>query len=741
MLHWLTEQSHWPWLLELACKSLALLALAWLLTQCLQRASAAARHLVWSVALLCLLALPLLSLALPAWRVEWLSAVWTPAAATATNEEPRAVAPVAETSWSVASPAVAVAPLAAATKPSLPPAPSAPLRLLNQANRWLAWLTWPRLLLGLWLLGVGAVLARLAVGTGCVWWLTRRAQPVTESAWLTLTEQVAARLGLRQRVPLLRSAQVEMPMTWGAWRAVVLLPTEAENWPAECRNIVLLHELAHIKRRDCLTQLLAQLACALYWFNPLVWLAARRLRVERELACDDYVLAVGTKASDYAAQLVGFAGNFQTTSPLAPVTVGMACSHLESRVRAILDPAAKRRHLNVLSTLSLTLLVGVLVLPLAMLQPWTRAQAERRFSAASATALVADAGLADAGLPSTALMTGGMTAATTAGTTAALTSESSPQTAHTADALEPLSPSSALAESHAVAVVPEAAAPAPVANVAPVQEPRPAANPQASPAPSKELTVEQIIQMKVHNVTPEFGESIRRAGFENVSVNQLVELRVHGIDEAYLKEVRNWGFDKATLRDIVHLRVAGVTPTYLASLKQAGYDNLTINKVATLKLHGITPEYIANLRQLGFDKLSADKVAAFKIHGIDEAFIKQAQAMSSEKLSADDLLQLKISGFTPAYAQSLKALGFDNVPLRKLSELRLHGVSEDYIREMRGLGFENLTVNQLLQLRIHGVTADYVKKLRAAGFKNVSVNQLLDLRIHGVDDILLKGNR
>src|SRR6185503_13599152 len=111
-------------------------------------------------------------------------------------------------------------------------------------------------------------------------------------------------LGVRQPVRLERSAQATMPLTWGAWRPILLLPAEADNWSPARRRMVLLHELAHIRRWDWLTQMLAHAACAVYWFNPLVWLAARQMRIERERACDDLVLAAGAKASDYAEELL-----------------------------------------------------------------------------------------------------------------------------------------------------------------------------------------------------------------------------------------------------------------------------------------------------------------------------------------------------------------------------------------------------------------------------------------------------
>ena len=109
-------------------------------------------------------------------------------------------------------------------------------------------------------------------------------------------QEARDRLRLRRPVRLLQSADNPMPLTWGWWRPVVLLPADAANWPSERRRIVLLHELAHAKRWDCLTQTVARMVCALYWINPLVWLAAQRMCVERERACDDLVLNSGCRA-------------------------------------------------------------------------------------------------------------------------------------------------------------------------------------------------------------------------------------------------------------------------------------------------------------------------------------------------------------------------------------------------------------------------------------------------------------
>ena len=138
-----------------------------------------------------------------------------------------------------------------------------------------------------------------------------------------------------------------MPLTWGWIRPVVLLPGDAEGWPTERRRVVLLHELAHVKRLDCLTQQLAQLSCAVYWFNPLFWWASMRMMVERETACDDLVLLSGVRPSEYAGHLLAVARERRTDRGVKTVAVAMARqANLERRLRTILDVEATPRRLS-----------------------------------------------------------------------------------------------------------------------------------------------------------------------------------------------------------------------------------------------------------------------------------------------------------------------------------------------------------------------------------------------------------
>jgi len=157
------------------------------------------------------------------------------------------------------------------------------------------------------------------------------------------------------------SDRIRTPMTWGILHPVIALPAEASTWTAERLRVVLLHEQAHIARHDFLTQLLAGVACAAYWFNPLVWVGAAAMRREREKACDDAVLRHGAKASDYAQHLLDLA----TSNRVPAMAVPMAqATHLESRIRAALNPAISRRipSRTMRASLALTAVCAVLVL-------------------------------------------------------------------------------------------------------------------------------------------------------------------------------------------------------------------------------------------------------------------------------------------------------------------------------------------------------------------------------------------
>lgn len=320
-----------PWLAPavwLVARATLLLAAAALAAALMRRRPAAARHLVWGLAMVSLLALPALSLVLPHWELAFVSV-------------------------DAIHPALLVPGARAAALAALP---------------------WGAIALALWAAGALIALVRLVVAQAAVLALAGRAGPIIGGEWRERMESAARELGVTRRVRLLRASGGAMPMTWGVLRPAVLLPAEADGWTAERQRVVLLHELAHVARRDCLWQLVASLGCALYWFHPGAWWAAHRMREEREQACDDRVLAAGTRASDYAGHLLAVARAFRPARLTAAAAVGMAArSQLEDRVVAVLDGARARDSVSARVALACAAAGALALLPLAAAAPSVRA--------------------------------------------------------------------------------------------------------------------------------------------------------------------------------------------------------------------------------------------------------------------------------------------------------------------------------------------------------------------------------
>ena len=127
------------------------------------------------------------------------------------------------------------------------------------------------------------MLIHLAIQRRSLKRLSRGASDVEDAEWKQLVAECARSMEVQRRVRLLRSRNRSMPMAFGTYRPAILIPAIADTWWHDRRRAVVLHELAHVARYDCLTQTLAFVACAIYWFHPGTWWTARRLRIEREL--------------------------------------------------------------------------------------------------------------------------------------------------------------------------------------------------------------------------------------------------------------------------------------------------------------------------------------------------------------------------------------------------------------------------------------------------------------------------
>ena len=352
-------------LIVFALRATVLLGAAFLATRLLRNGSAAFRHLVWTAAVAGVVALPVLSVVVPAWEVPVMTI-------TADLDSP--LAAVAETEQARST--VAALPSAAVTSPIAPaPTPAAPAAVVvsEPSPSVFARVSATTMMASLWLAVAALLLVRLAIANARVSGWKRASDIVDDGRWNALMRRLTRDYRIERPVVLLQSGETDIPVTWGVVYPVVLIPASADEWDEEQRTAVLTHELAHVKRFDALSQMVGQVALALLWFHPLAWVAVRRMRQEREHACDDFVLAAGARASRYADDLLGLARRL--SRPTAPAAAALAMarrSELEGRLLAILDPAIKRGTVQQGKVGILAMLVLLCVIPLSAFKPGAR---------------------------------------------------------------------------------------------------------------------------------------------------------------------------------------------------------------------------------------------------------------------------------------------------------------------------------------------------------------------------------
>ncbi len=418
-------------LLDSAIRGTLILVLAGTVCVWLRRDSAATRHFVWTIAVFLLVAMPVLSLVLPQWRIlpNWMNSTPVTLQHISSPESPTVVTLVeADAIFEPPQPIIfedlpavirddASDVMNAATpEPNNGSSDVAPAigPMKESATQMPAWIS------AGWLIGCVLLIVRLSIAAVMLRWSERRCvvvrcckcdkigsespesmvQPLasgmhqlpgparvasrvsdTEVEYRPVDtgrspqelgialEQSKLALGLKRPVAILLDPKRSIPIVWGLWETRLQLPKEALQWNDEQLQSVLLHELAHVRRRDLFVLALTQIACALHWFNPLVWIAAWRMHLERERACDDLVLNTGIRASSYAEHLLNVATRLTSSQWTQACGLAMARnSSLHGRLSAVLREKQNRRSVTTALAIGLVLTATILAAPMAMLR-------------------------------------------------------------------------------------------------------------------------------------------------------------------------------------------------------------------------------------------------------------------------------------------------------------------------------------------------------------------------------------
>ncbi|HMB93019.1 MAG TPA: M56 family metallopeptidase, partial [Rhodothermales bacterium] len=693
-----------PWMslmFTLLVKGMLVLAATGILVYALRQSSAALRYVVWSAGLMSLLLLPVLSMVLPQWHLGVLPQTTSLVAEAPTAPTPLTppTAPVAPTSPTAPAPAVAptsvdapepaVAPLPQAEPAPEPVAPQpdwtptadeagagllAGMQLGGTPLNELHWTIWAFLV---WIAGVIAILARTGLAYAGVHLLLSRAALVEDDDWNLLAEDSAHRLGIDQYVRLRWSNWTSVPLSAGMFRPVVILPEEARTWPTDRRRAVLLHELAHVKRRDCLTQFLSQLTCAIYWFNPLTWVAARQLRIERERACDDMVLVAGTRPSTYAETLLETARSLHSAEWSSAAALAMARrSQLEGRLLAILDPKLRRQQLSRAGGVLAAILVACIVLPLAAMSP---AQAQQTSTSSPVVPVPPVATWPDDDWDVDVDVNPDIDIDTDFDIDTDVDVDTDFDHDFDFDHDHDFDPevdvdvdpdfdievdweNGSINLSGVLAVV-----------------------------DGDTLSIEQLIRLRKYGVDADFIQGLKALGYTSLSTGELINLSKYGADPGYIREMREAGFTSESLDDLAQMSKYGLDADFVRAMHEAGYTDLSTDDLVRLSKYGADAKFLAEMRAAGFTTVSADDLARMAKYGLDGDLVAALQRVGYTDLSVDDMISMSKYGVSARYIEALSQRGYTDIAPDDLIAMSKYGVDSDLIVSMEAMGYSNLS--------------------------------------------------
>jgi beta-lactamase regulating signal transducer with metallopeptidase domain len=488
-----------------------------------------------------------------------------------------------------------------------------------------------------WLAGVFVFALRIAFGLLVIEHLRRRNLIALPEALVVRFRVLQHRLGIRRVIRYAECHSLSVPAVIGFFRPIVLLPMRAlTGLSIEQLEAVIAHELGHIKRFDVAVNFFQVIAESLFFFHPAVWWLNNRIRADREDCCDDVAIATCGGTVGYARALATMESwravpSFAMAATGSPVTARVA------------------RLLGVRTNNDAGRTAGMVTASLVL-----------------ATALLAGAVSLGVSRPVLADDTDGsleqlvMLAETAAEPVVSLEPEVSVEPGVSVKLAVLAQPSvSAQTTVAAEPAPPPVSPPAPAVAPKPPREPKPAkpAKPAAPPAPPTAATPATRSTSYLEEM---------RTEFENVNVEEVIQLRVQDVTSEYIHEIRSLGLNPE-VNELISLKVMGVTPQYVREIRELGF-NPGVNELVAMKAQDITPAYVKDMRAKGLDA-SPDQIIAMKVHGITPEY-RQSLERAGFKLDTDDLIQAKVMDITPEFVKQAESHGFKNLSIEKLIQLK-----------------------------------------------------------------------
>jgi len=501
-----------------------------------------------------------------------------------------------------------------------------------------------------WFLGVSLGSARLLIEWLRIRRLGSRRLPPAPAPWPTVARRLSHALGLTQVVRVVQSGAVEVPSVIGLVRPAILIPASslAGLTPAQL-EMILAHELAHVRRHDYLVNVLQTIVETLLFYHPAVWWVSRQIRNERESCCDDLAVQACGDRVQYARALLRLEEIQAERLALAMSADG---GSLVERVRRLVVGSTR-------TTTSAVRVGGALAVPLFLLLVVALPAISSMKRAESERVMISSAG---DGVESAALIYD--------------------EDTHAKPATLPLQ--SATAHPHKAKATGDNA-------------PRIATENH----PSREKTREQEPGVLTSAVTDDDND--------NETLDALIGLRAQGVTRTYMREMRSL-LGKVSLEEMTGLKAVGVTPEYVRDMRREGLSVETPDDASGLVALGVDPEFVHEMRSVGFPVKTADEAKSLRAVGVNAADVREFRSRGLN-LTAEEAQSFAALGVTPEYVDAMKNAGVDVTRADDLQTLRAIGITPEFVRTLRKAGYRNLSVETLQRFGAAGLNDDFIREM------------------------------
>jgi len=580
----------------------------------------------------------------------------------------------------------------------------------------------------IWALGVVLLSAYHLLGWRRMNAMARRSTDRIPEAWKNRVAVLCYEMKLMRPVNVLSSTRVAVPCVFGWIKPVVLLPVSMFSGlePSEIEMIIM-HELAHVRRNDIVVNILQTAAETLLFFNPAVWWISRQIRIEREHCCDDAVVACREDRLGYARALASLEEWRAVHGGFVAAAGG---SSLLSRVRRIVGVTSGRNRPASVGVTGVFLVAVLLGLGMVIMGgPAQEAQAETAIERAEnfqkqsgdiegRWEMETDSRRAQIDVRFGRRRNFGFSFRRSE-----LSGEIDDNTTYvrmTRDA----------GTFHLIGEF-EADEDGWWGGGECYFRPNPDYIQEMENMGFDLSDDEDILSLAVHNITVDYTRGLVELGYDNLSLSKLMEAHIHDVSPEFIREFIELGYKDLKMDRLIEMSIHDADPDFVRGLAEHGYRDLPARKLVEMRIHDADPDFVGGLAEAGYTDLDPSRLVELRIHDVTPEYIRQMNELGYNDISPAKLVEMRIHDVSPDYVRQLAELGYNDLSPSKLVEMKIHDVSPAYIRELAELGYKDISPSRLVEMSIHDVSPRFIRRLQEEGYDDLSPRELIEFKIHG----------